>query len=128
MKFIGTVALIGYLNPRDKEHRRSVHHMERVASEDEVLVPVTSLVKADLVMRVREYSDPERETSWAALESAIPRTKVISNSVSSVRSAVELQRIGADYFDSLIAALAKESGSSVITTDASIKSIVRTEW
>lgn len=128
MKLIDTVALIGYLNPRDKEHRRSVYHMERVASEDEVLVPVTSLVEADLVMKVRGYSDPERETSWAALESVIPRTKVVSSSVSSVRSAVELQRIGVDYFDSLIAALAKESGSRVITTDASIKGIVGTEW
>ena len=128
MKLVDTVALIGYLNPRDREHKRSLYHLERAASEDEVLVPVTSLVEADLVMKVRGYSDAERETSWRALESAIPRVKVVSNSVSSVRSAVELQRMGMDYFDSLISALAQESGSSVITTDASIKDVVQTEW
>ncbi|MDG7008039.1 MAG: PIN domain-containing protein [Nitrososphaerota archaeon] len=128
MKLVDTVALIGYLNPRDREHRRSVHHMERVASDEEVFVPVTSLVEADLVMKVRGYSDSERETSWGALESAVPRAKVVSNTVSSVRAAVELQRTGMDYFDSLIAALAKEAGSRVITTDASIKDIVETEW
>ncbi|MDG6988649.1 MAG: PIN domain-containing protein [Nitrososphaerota archaeon] len=128
MKLVDTVALIGYLNPRDRAHKRSVHHMERLTSDDEVLVPVTSLVEADLVMKVRGYNDLERETSWAALESAVPGTKVVSNSVSSVRSAVELQKMGMDYFDSLIAALARESGSRVITTDASIEDVVQTEW
>jgi predicted nucleic acid-binding protein len=33
-----------------------------------------------------------------------------------------------DYFDSLIAALAEESGSQVITTDESIRGVVQAEW
>jgi predicted nucleic acid-binding protein len=128
MKLIDTVALIGYLNPKDKEHKRSVHQLERASSDDKVFVPVTTLLEADLLMKIRQYSDPERETSWAALEGMIPREKVVSNSVSSVRSAEELQKEGMDYFDSLIASLAMESDSSVITRDASIKDVVETEW
>ena len=128
MKLVDTVALIGYLNPKDKEYKRSVHHLERVSADDEVFVPVTTLLEADLVMKIRQYSESERETSWAALESAIPREKVVPNSVSSIRSAAGLQKAGMDYFDSLIASLAKESDSDVITTDASIKDVVKTEW
>ncbi|MEM0118669.1 MAG: PIN domain-containing protein [Conexivisphaerales archaeon] len=128
MKLIDTVVLIGYLNPRDREHKRSLYHLDRVASEGEMMVPVTSLIEADLVMKARGYSDAEREISWRALESMIPLDKVVCNSVSSIRSAVELQRMGMDYFDSLISALAQESGSSVITTDASIKDVVQTTW
>ncbi len=128
MKLVDTVALIGFLNPKDGEHRRSVHHLERVGRDEDVFVPVTSLVEADLVMKVRGYTESERGTSWGALEGAIPAAKVVSNTPSSLRSAVELQRKGMDYFDSLIAALAEESGSQVITTDESIRGVVQAEW
>ena len=33
-----------------------------------------------------------------------------------------------DYFDSLVASLAKETGSAVITTDRKIEDVVDTEW
>jgi predicted nucleic acid-binding protein len=48
--------------------------------------------------------------------------------VSTVLAAVELQKDGMDYFDSLIASLAKETASVVITTDKKIGEVVEIEW
>jgi len=79
-------------------------------------------------MKMRGYEDSEREVSWRALESRIPRSKIIAHSVSSVYSAIELQRQGMDYFDYLISSIALETSSVVVTTDRTIKVVVQTEW
>ena len=128
MKLVDTVAIIGFLNPKDRMHDRSVEHVRRVSSDDNVFVPTVSLVEADLVMKLRGYDGPERQTSWRALESEIPLDKVIPNSVASIYHAVELQEQGMDYFDSLVASLAKETSSTVITTDKRIAEAVETVW
>ena len=129
MKLIDTVVLIGYLNPKDREHKRSNEHVDSVTSEDsDVFVPNTSLIEADLVMKVRGYTYLEREVSWRALESKVPTSRVLQNSVSSVYSALRYQEQGLDYFDSLIASLARETNSTIITTDKMIDTIVDTEW
>jgi predicted nucleic-acid-binding protein len=128
MKLIDTVAIIGFLNPKDKVHKLSVEHIDKIASDDDTFVPMISLVEADLVMKIRRYNYSEREISWHALESRIPRVKIIPNSVTSIHSALELQRRGMDYFDSLVASLAEETSSIVITNDRAIGDVVRTEW
>ncbi len=128
MRLIDTVVLIGYLNPLDKEHRPSVGHLEKVNSDEDVFVPNLSLVEADLVMKIRGYSHSERETSWRALESKIPQSKIMVHSVSSIYSALQLQEQGMDYFDSLITSLALETSSIVVTTDKQIGTAVKTEW
>ncbi len=128
MRLIDTVAIVGYLNPKDKTHKRSVEHISRVASDSDVFVPNTSVIEADLVMKIKEYTYPEREISWRALESKIPPTKILANSVLSIYSALRLQEEGMDYFDSLISSLARETNSVVITTDRAIKAVVKTEW
>jgi predicted nucleic acid-binding protein len=128
MKLVDTVAIIGFLNPKDRAHERAVEHLRRVSSDDVVLVPAVLLIEADLVMKLRGYGDSERQTSWRALESEIPANKVVPSSVSSIYHAVELQKQGMDYFDSLVASLAIETGSAVITTDRRIKDVVETEW
>ncbi len=128
MRLIDTVAIIGCLNPKDKTHARSTEHISRVARHIDVLVPMVALVEADLVMKVKAYEHSEREVSWRALESRIPPSRIIANSVSSIYSAVELQRQGMDYFDSLISSLARETDSVVITTDRAIGAVVQTEW
>ncbi len=128
MRLIDTVALIGCLNPRDKTHARSTEHMSRVASHNDVFVPVISLIETDLVMKIKGYDHSEREVSWRALESRIPPSKIITNSVSSIYSALGLQKDGMDYFDSLISSLARETNSVVITTDKAIENVVQTEW
>ncbi len=128
MRLLDTVAVIGCLNPRDRTHKRSTEHIAQVVSHADVFVPVISLVEADLVMKLRGYEDSERETSWRALESKIPRSKIIAQPVSSIYSAVELQREGMDYFDSLISSMALETSSVVVTTDRAIEAVVQTEW
>ena len=128
MKLLDTVALIGCLNPKDRTHKRSTEHIAQVVSHNDIFVPMISLVEADLVMKMRGYEDSERELSWRALENRIPRSKIIAHSVSSIYSAVELQRQGMDYFDSLISSIALETNSVVVTTDRAIEAVVQTEW
>ena len=128
MKLVDTVAIIGYLNPRDKAHRRSREHINNVALVSDVFVPAASAFEADLVMKIRGYTYSERELSWRALESKIPPSKMLANSVSSIYSALRLQQEGMDYFDSLISSLARETDSVVLTTDKSIESAVNVEW
>ncbi len=128
MRLVDTVAVIGCLNPKDRTHKRSTEYIAQVVSHDDVFVPVISLVEADLVMKMRGYEDSERELSWRALESKIPKSKIIAQSVSSIYSAVELQRQGMDYFDSLISSIALETSSVVVTTDRAIEAVVQTEW
>ncbi len=128
MKLVDTVVIIGFLNRKDRLHSRSSEHMERISEDDNIFVPVTSLIEADLLMKLSGYSDSERDTSWGEIESKIPNKRVLQNSTSSIRRAVDLQKNGVDYFDSLVASLAKETGSTVITTDRRIVEIVDTEW
>ena len=128
MKLVDTVAIIGFLNAKDRLHMRSSEHLERISSQSDVFVPVTSLIEADLLMKISWYSDSERDISWGAIETKVPSEKVIPNSTSSIRRALDLQKNGTDYFDSLIASLAKETGSTVITTDKKIGEIVDVEW
>lgn len=112
---------------KDMEHERPVQHLDRARSDADYF-PATSLIEADQAMKVRGYTDSEREVSLEALEGAVPADKVIPNTASSVLSAVRLQGTGMDYFVSLIAALAEESGTRVITTDRSIGGAVETDW
>ncbi len=128
MKLVDTVAIIGCLNPKDRTHARSTEHISRVTSHSDVFVPTVSLIEADLVMKIKGYEASEREVSWRALESKIPPSRIVTNTVSSIYSAVELQKEGMDYFDSLISSLARETNSVVITTDRTIEGVVQTEW
>lgn len=128
MRLIDTVVIIGFLNANDRLHTRSLEHLQKISGQNDIFVPVTSLIEADLLMKISGYSDSERDVSWGAIESEIPDKKVFPNSASSIRGALELQKSGIDYFDSLVASLAKETGSTVITTDKRIGDIVDTEW
>jgi predicted nucleic-acid-binding protein len=128
MKLVDTVAIIGFLNQKDRLHARSTEHLQRVSAGDEEFVPTSSLIEADLAMRLRGYTDSEREESWRALEGEVPAEKVVPNSVPSIRYAVELQKNGMGYFDSLVASPARETDSIVITTDKRIGEAVEIEW
>ncbi len=128
MRLLDTVVIIGSLNPKDKTHVRSMEHLRGVTSHSDTLVPMVSLIEADLVMKIKGYEHSERELSWRALESKIPPSRIIPNSIASMYSAMELQKQGMDYFDSLISSLARETNSVVLTTDRAIASVVQTEW
>lgn len=92
------------------------------------MVPSVAILEADLVMKARGYSYEERRISWQALEHEIPTPKLIPNSVSSIRAALNLQEGWMDYFDSLVASLALEKEAVVITNDREIGRVVKTEW
>ena len=128
MKLIDTVAIIGFLNTKDRLHARSVEHLESVSSEDDVVVPDSALIETDLLLKISGYDDSEREISWNAIESKIPSNKIVPNSTSSIHHAIDLQKQGLDYFDSLIASLAKTMDSTVITTDRKIGNVVLIDW
>ena len=129
MKLIDTVAIIGFLDPRDRLHKRSTEHLDGIAghSADGTLVPTSSLIETDLLLKIMGYTESEREISWRAIEIKVAN-RIIANSVSSITGAVSLQKNGMDYFDSLITSLARETGSKVITTDKSIARIGQVEW
>ncbi len=128
MKLVDTVVIVGCLNPGDKLHKRCLQHINRVVAENDMLVPLVVLIEADLVMKTRGYDLAEREVSWRALEHRIPASKIIANTVSSIRGALSLQEQGMDYFDSLISSLAIEARGMVITTDRAIEEVVETIW
>ncbi|MDG6926248.1 MAG: PIN domain-containing protein [Nitrososphaerota archaeon] len=129
MRLLDTVALIAYLNPKDREHKRSKEYFEELNLEDsDIFIPNTSLIEADLLMKIRGYDFSEREVSWRALESRVPEAHLLTNSISSIYSALEFQEKGLDYFDSLITSLARETDSPIITTDKVIGTFVQAEW
>jgi predicted nucleic-acid-binding protein len=128
LKLVDTVVVVGCFNPKDRLQPRCVQQLRRIVQEGDVFVPAVVLIETDLVMKVRGYDLAEREVSWRALEDKIPQSKIIVNSISSIFSAMELQRQGMEYFDSLISSLALETDSIVITTDKAIDRIARTEW
>jgi len=105
-----------------------MHHLETVESERDVFVPSAAILEADLVMKTRGYDYKERRSTWHALEYRIPATKILPNSISSVRVALDLQEGGMDYFDSLITSAALEHKAVVITTDRAVGMAVQTEW
>ncbi len=128
MKTIDTVVLIAFLNPGDRLHHRSLERLEELESSKEPYVSTAALIETDIVMKLRRFTIPEREISWLAIGSVIPRERVIPNTATSLRLATALQDSGLDYFDSLIASVALENDASVITTDKEIAKHVETEW
>jgi len=128
MRLLDTVVIIGALNTENRHHAESVKRLEELGESGEARVPVTVLLEADLVMKVRGYTAEERRLTWRALQGWITAGRVIPNTVTSIHNAVALQEHGLDYFDSLIASLALEVGATVVTTDKAMRDVVDTDW
>ncbi len=128
MKLLDTVVIIGSLDRTSKLHHRCMEHLDSVQEEGGTLVPAVAILEADLVMKSRNYRFEERRVSWHALEYKIPTSKILANSISSIRTALNLQEKGMDYFDSLISSLAIEHKATVVTTDHVIGRSVAAEW
>jgi len=128
MRLLDTVVLIGALNTGDRHHLASAGHMDELREGVDTLVPAVVLLEADLVMKARGYNTDERRLTWRALEGWISAEKVVPNTASSMQGAISLQEMGLDYFDSLIASLAIESGATVVTTDRALGGVVSTDW
>jgi predicted nucleic acid-binding protein len=109
-------------------HEESQRHFESLAEDSETFLPTSSAFEFDLVLKGRGYTAGEREQTLEWLAHSVPRSKLISNSLSSLRGAAGLQEKGMGYFDSMIASLALETNSVVVTRDKEISQVAKTVW
>ena len=128
MQLTDTIVLVGAMNPKSEHHPKAKKYLSLVNDDQDTLVPAVSLVEFDLVMKGRNYTHDQRSDAFDWLSSFIPEGKIIPNSPSSLKIAVNLERNGLSYFDSLISAIAIEKDAIVLTTDEMISRVVQTEW
>lgn len=128
MRLLDTIVIVGALNARDRYHGKASKYLEMLAMDNDVLVPLSTLMEFDLLMKARDYTDEERRSTWVELASKISSQKILVHTTSTFVRASELQKEGMGYFDSLITALAQELNSSVVTYDKQIARHVETEW
>lgn len=128
MRVLDTIVIVGALNVRDSHHRKASKYLDMLAMDNDVFMPLSTLIEFDLLMKARDYTDDERRSSWIELAPKISSQKIIGQTASTFVRASELQNEGMGYFDSLITALAQEFNSSVITDDKDIAIHVETEW
>ncbi len=127
MKLLDTMVLVGALNPGSKYHKTGMKYLRGVRTAESSLVPTSTLIEFDLVMRNKSYTENEIADTWAAIAPFVERNHV-ATSLSAHLSAAGMRVKGLTYFDSLITALAKEMHAIVITRDDEISKHVRTEW
>lgn len=128
MRVLDTIVIVGALNVRDSHHRKASKYLDMLAMDNDVFMPLSTLIEFDLLMKARDYTDDERRSSWIELAPKISSQKITGQTASTFVRASELQNEGMGYFDSLITALAQEFNSSVITDDKDIAIHVETEW
>lgn len=128
MKLLDTVVIVGALNPDEKRHKKASAHLNDLTEDATVVIPGSTMIEFDLLMKIRNYADEERTTTWLEISPKIPSRKILSHTTVDLMKASELQKEGMTYFDSLITALALERKGVVITDDKAIASRVATEW
>lgn len=115
------------MNPTDKYHKTGMSYLRALQSTEGTYVPTSTLTEFDLVMRNTEYTESEIAETWTALTPLLGE-RVAPTTPSAHLTAAEMRVKGLTYFDSLIAALAKETKAVVITRDPEIAKHVETEW
>ena len=128
MKLLDTVVLVEALNADDKHHRKASTHLHSLIENPTVMVPSTTLIEFDLLMKARDYSQEERRQTWLELSPRLPKAKIAIPTPTSMGEACLLEREGMGYFDALITALAVELRAEVITDDKAISSRVTSSW
>ena len=128
MKLLDTVVLVGALNPEDEHHRKASAHLQSLAENHAVMVPSTTLIELDLLMKARDYNEEERRQTWLELSPRLSREKIAVPTPTSMGEACLLEREGMDYFDALITALALELGAQIVTDDKAISVRVPSSW
>lgn len=128
MRLIDTVVLVGALNPADRHHEAAERHLSSLEPRKDTMIPASSLIEFDLIMKAREYTPKEMSDTWSALTGLVEPTKALGITPGALMEAAMLRQRGLDYFDSLIAGLAISSGATVVTNDRAIGRFVETEW
>jgi hypothetical protein len=95
--------------------------------DNDLVMPVLTLIEFDLLMKARDHTDNERRSSWIELAPKISARKILGQTASTFIRASELQQEGVGYFNSLMTALAQELDSSVNTDDRDIAKHVEIE-
>jgi predicted nucleic acid-binding protein len=127
VRLLDTIVLVSAMNPADKYHRTGIYYLTTLQSAEETYVPTSTLTEFDLVMRNSAYTESEIAETWTALIPLLGK-RVVPTTPSAHLTAAEMRVKGLTYFDSLIAALAQETGAVVITRDIEIAKHVETEW
>ncbi len=127
MKLLDTMVIVSALNPTNRHHKNALSHLRSLQSDQAVFAPTSTLTEFDLVLRNSGYTESEVEDTWRALVPLVGR-KVLGTTPTAHMIAAKLRVGGLSYFDSLIAALAKETESVVVTRDVEISKRVQTEW
>ena len=128
MRLLDTIVIVGAINVRDRHNKKASKYLDTLAMDNDLFMPLSTLMEFDLLMKARDYTDDERRSSWIDLASKISPQKILGHTAATFVRASELQKEGMGYFDSLITALALELNSSVITDDKDIAKHVETEW
>lgn len=128
MKLLDTVVIVGSVSADDRRHKKASAHLDSLTDDVTLFLPGSTMIEFDLLMKVRQYTDDERITTWLEISPKIPTRKILNHTPVELAKASELQSGGMTYFDSLITALALERNSSVITDDKVISARVPTEW
>ncbi len=128
MKLLDTMVIVGALNPNDAHHKKASTYLDRLGKLAEISIPDSTLIEFDLLMKARNYTEAERETTWLELSPKIPREKVMGMSVTALATASALQAEGMGHFDSLVTGLAMELRATVITDDKAIAAKIKSEW
>ena len=128
MKLIDTMVLVTSINPRDERHLKALNHLDAVTLDVETFVPAPVLIEFELELMSHGFDEDQRRIILEDLITAVPKNKVLPQSVNAMLNALTLYQSGVTYFDSLIAGMAQESGATVITTDKVVAKVVKTTW
>jgi predicted nucleic acid-binding protein len=128
MQVTDTIVLVGSINPKSEHNAVAKKYLDLVGTDQETFVPLANLIEFDLVMKGRKYTIDQRMDAFDWLSHFIPKEKIVSNSVTSLKMAAELQLGGLGYFDSLVSAIGIENEASVLTTDEMISRVTTTLW
>lgn len=127
MQLLDTMVLIASLDPDHPLHRRALHHLGRVASED-VYVPSPAVLEMDLELKSHGFTKEERREAYTSLLGYVGEEKILPLTLEAILETVGLEEIGG-YFDALIGATAKLRGASVISKDKAFTAMgLGIEW
>ena len=127
MHLLDTMVLIASLDPKHPLHRRALHHLTRVSSE-EAYVPSPAILEMDLELKSHGFSKDERREASTSLLGYVGQEKILPLTFEAVGQAVDLEEVSG-YFDALIGSMAKLRGAIILSKDRAFLDMgVKIEW
>lgn len=119
--------LIACLDVEHAFHKRALHHLGRI-SREEVYVPSPAVLEMDLELKTHGFNREERREACNSLVGFVGEEKVLPLTFEAVAEAVGLEGVSG-YFDSLIGAMARLRGATLISKDRAFVDMgVLIEW